>query len=231
MIGSVLGVYANSNSKSDFLDQLIEIVLTKRMPSFTVTHLDELPDYDGENQEIMINEDRPDFTEAELSLSRGAWATYGNLDYLNRVGTADAVLGKELMPKTQRERLYINPSGWHQLKLKEGNMLYNRSHLIAYQLTGENNNPKNLMTGTQSLNSSYMRLYEERVAKYIRETGNHVRYRVTPYFRGTELLARGVQMEAQSIEDDQLRYNVFIYNVQDGVTINYQTGRAFNDGN
>ncbi|EYT94369.1 DNA-entry nuclease [Enterococcus mundtii CRL35] len=145
---------------------------------------------------------------------------------MNRVGQANAMLGKKMFPKEKRESLYIDPTGWKQKKLSDGQWLYNRSHLIGFQLTGQNNNIKNLMTGTRSLNTPHMLAHENDIAAYIKETNHHVRYRVTPHFEGEELVARGVQLEAQSIEDNQISFNVFIYNVQDGYTINYHTGQA-----
>ena len=188
--------------------------------------LADVPEYDGKHQEIEINNNQPDFSQSDLSLANGVWEKYSEVDRLNRVGSANAMLGKELFPTEKREPLYVNPTGWKQKKLTDGQWLYNRSHLIGFQLTGQNNNIKNLMTGTRSLNTPYMLAHENDIAAYIKETNHHVRYRVTPYFEDSELVARGVQLEAQSIEDSKLKFNVFIYNVQDGYTINYQTGQA-----
>ncbi|MBE8832705.1 DNA/RNA non-specific endonuclease [Enterococcus hirae] len=186
----------------------------------------DVPEYDGKHQEIEINQNRPDFTEEDLILAKGTWQSYSNIDRLNRVGAANALLGKDLFPKEKREPLYIDPTGWKQKKLSDGQWLYNRSHLIGYQLTGQNNNIKNLMTGTRSLNAPYMLVHENDIAAYIKETNHHVRYRVTPHFKGNELVARGVQLEAESIEDKKIKFNVFIYNVQEGYEINYDTGQA-----
>ncbi|MGX7184312.1 DNA/RNA non-specific endonuclease [Enterococcus pallens] len=188
-----------------------------------VTQLTEIPAYDGEHQIIQLNHNQPNFTADDLKMPLGTH--FSDLDSLNRVGRADGMLHKSLFPKEERERLYVKPTGWQQ-KFYQDKPLYNRAHLIAFRLTGENNNLKNLMTATSSLNSPGMTVYENEVADYLKETGNHVRYRVTPYFEGDELVARGVQMEAQSIEDDGVSYNVFIYNIQEGVTIDYQTGRS-----
>lgn len=122
----------------------------------------------------------------------------------------------------------VKPTGWHTVKYNnvDGKYLYNRCHLIAYQLTGENANNKNLITGTRSFNVDGMLPYEEMVGDYVRETGNHVLYRVTPVFDGDDLVAKGVQMEAMSVEDkgEDIKFNVFVYNVQDGVKIDYETG-------
>lgn len=178
------------------------------------------------NQEKIISQDRPKFSSEDLSLEHGTWQNFSNLDPLNRVGEANAMLNKSMMPTKEREPLYINPSGWKQKRMVNGEWLYNRCHLIGFQLTGENNNPKNLMTGTRSFNTPGMEEYENQIAEYLRKTGNHVRYRVTPDFRGNELVARGIQLEAQSIEDNQLSFNVYIKNQQEGYKIDYLTGKS-----
>ncbi|EMF0420776.1 DNA/RNA non-specific endonuclease [Enterococcus hirae] len=180
----------------------------------------------GQEQVKTVNHNQPSFSEEELSLKNGEWQRFSNLDGLNRVGEANAMLHKSMMPTEERERLYINPTGWKQKKMKNGDYLYNRCHLIGYQLTGENNNPKNLMTGTRSFNTPSMVEYENQIAEYLRKTGNHVRYRVTPDFRGKELVARGVQLEAQSIEDNRISFNVYIHNTQESYTIDYLTGSS-----
>ncbi|MBF2356012.1 DNA/RNA non-specific endonuclease [Listeria seeligeri] len=182
-------------------------------------------EYEKPNNVIYVNDNKPTFTEDELSLEKGSWQKFSELDQLNRVGQANAMLHKEMMPEEEREPLYINPTGWKNKKVSNG-WLYNRCHLIGFQLTGENNNPKNLMTGTRSLNTPGMVDYENEVASYLRKTSNHVRYRVTPVFRGDELLARGVQMEAKSIENDEIQFNIYIFNVEEGVNINYQDGSS-----
>lgn len=183
-------------------------------------------DFDGNNQVIEINSNRPTFSAEELTAEKGCWQTFSDLDSYNRVGEANAVLGKEFMPTEEREPLYVNPSGWKQKKLSNNQWLYNRSHLIGFQLTGENNNLKNLMTGTRSFNTPYMLKYENDIAYYLKETTNHVRYRVRPVFRDDELVARGIQLEAQSIEENSLAFNVYIFNVQEGYSIDYVTGKA-----
>lgn len=188
-----------------------------------ISQLSEIPEYDGEHQTIEINHNQPDFSKKDLSLEQRTWTSFSDLDTLNRVGVANAMLGKELMPHQERERLFVKPTGWHQ-KFYNDEPLYNRAHLIAYQFSGENNNLKNLMTGTASLNDPGMNDHEKEIGNYIRKTNHHVRYRVSPYFKGEELVARGIQMEAESIEDDQISFNLFVYNVQEGITIDYQTG-------
>ncbi|EMF0517501.1 DNA/RNA non-specific endonuclease [Enterococcus hirae] len=194
---------------------------------FKLTTKDDFSITDNKNdQDQIISQGQPEFSSEDLSLENGTWQCFSNLDSLNRVGEANAMLNRSMMPTKEREPLYINPSGWKQKKMFNGEWLYNRCHLIGFQLTGENNNPKNLMTGTRSFNTPGMLEYENQIADYLRKTGNHVRYRVTPDFRGNELVARGVRLEAQSIEDSQLSFNVYIKNLQEGYKINYLTGRS-----
>lgn len=179
---------------------------------------------------ITINRNRPTFSKKALSTKKGAWQSYYNLDFLNRAGEADALLNKRLMPTKAREPLYWNPTAWHNKKIA-GGWLYNRSHLIGYQLTGQNNNPKNLITGTRQLNDPGMLQYENQVASYLKSSSRHyIRYRVKPIFRGRELLARGVEMEAQSTGSNAVRFHVYIFNVQDGVKLNYSNGTSVATG-
>lgn len=207
---------------------------------------DNLPDTASEAKELMniewngdpkqqiqkVNNGKPDFDANDLSLSNGSWQKFSNLDRLNRVGTANALLGKDLMPKGKRQSIAtVTPTGFHNKRIiiaGKHDWLYNRSHLIGYQLTGENANPKNLMTGTRSLNTPAMEYYESEIAQYIKNTNHHVRYRVVPVFRGNELVARGVQMVGESVEDKKISFNVFILNVQKDYTINYLTGLSRN---
>ncbi|EIA3595566.1 DNA/RNA non-specific endonuclease [Listeria monocytogenes] len=177
------------------------------------------------NQVISVNNQVPVFTQEELSLKEGMWQKFSDLDSLNRAGEANAMLHNSMMPKDEREALYVNPTGWKNKKTKTG-WLYNRAHLIGFQLSGENNNPKNLMTATRSLNTPCMLEYENRVADYLHETNNHVRYRVKPIFKDNELVARGVEMQAQSIEDDELQFHVYIFNIEEGMKINYTDGTS-----
>ncbi|MBW8014470.1 DNA-entry nuclease [Lactobacillus helveticus] len=175
---------------------------------------------------VTVNGNKPSFSKSTKSKARGPWQKYSNLDYLNRAHAANALLNKKLMPRAEREPLYVDPTGWHNKRIA-GGWLYNRCHLIGYQLTGQNNNLKNLITGTRQLNDPDMLKYEDKVADYIKSSGKHyIRYRVTPIWRGNELLARGVQMEAQSIGDNSVHFNVFIFNVQPGVKLNYKTGTS-----
>ncbi|EJN3175702.1 DNA/RNA non-specific endonuclease [Listeria monocytogenes] len=181
--------------------------------------------FDGINQVVQVNSNVPTFEKEDLALSKGTWQSFSDLDKLNRVGEANAMLHKSLMPTQEREVLYINPTAWKNKKTSSG-WLYNRCHLIGFQLTGENNNPKNLMTGTRSFNTPGMLDYENEVAIYLRKTNNHVRYRVTPIFKKDELLARGVQIEAQSIEDSSIQFNVYILNVESDIELDYQDGTS-----
>ncbi|WP_412989695.1 DNA/RNA non-specific endonuclease [Pediococcus siamensis] len=181
--------------------------------------------YTGQ-QTIVLNQNNPNFSASDLSTAKGAWQSYGNLDHYNRVSAANALLNKSLMPTEERESLDVDPTGWHNKKTSNG-WLYNRCHLIGYQLTGQNNNAKNLMTGTRSLNDPEMTTYENKVAAYLKASKQHyVRYRVTPVFRGTELVARGIHMEGQSVGSNAIHFNVYIFNVETGYTINYQTGTS-----
>lgn len=175
---------------------------------------------------ITVNNNEPSFSKSDLSTNQGAWQRYGELDNKNRVTAANALLNQKLMPKAQREPLHVNPTGWHNKRVA-GGWLYNRCHLIGYQLTGQNNNLKNLMTGTRQLNDPDMLRYEDQVANYLKESPhNYVRYRVTPIFRGQELLARGVEMEGQSTNSTSVHFNVYIFNVADGVKLNYADGTS-----
>ncbi|WP_047998939.1 DNA/RNA non-specific endonuclease [Lactiplantibacillus herbarum] len=177
-------------------------------------------------QTITINNNQPAFSSDELKTDKGAWQTYGNLDQLNRVTTANALLSQSLMPKSERTALNVQPTGWHNKRIASG-WLYNRSHLIGYQLTGQNNNIKNLVTGTRTLNDPEMTTYENQVADYLKASPKHyVRYQVNPVFKGNELLARGVQMRAQSIGNNDVSFNVYIFNIQPGMTLNYQDGTS-----
>ena len=185
-----------------------------------------IPEYTGSAYTV-LNDNIPDFPEEDFT--EESFETYSDLDSLGRCGVAYANIGEDLMPTTKRGSIgQIKPSGWHTVKYDsvDGKYLYNRCHLIGYQLTAENANEKNLITGTRYLNTEGMLPFENMVADYIKETGNHVLYRVTPLFEGNNLVATGVQMEAESVEDkgDGILYNVFCYNIQPGITIDYKSG-------
>lgn len=191
--------------------------------------LEDIPE-SSETGYVMINDNEPEFTEEEYTTE--AFEAYSQLDYLGRCGPAYACLGRELMPTEERESIsHIYPSGWHSVQYDnvEGGSLYNRSHLIGFQLAGENDNELNLITGTRYMNAHVMLPFENLVADYIEDTGNHVLYRVTPVFEGSNLVASGVQMEALSVEDEgaDICFNVYIYNVQPGIEIDYATGDSW----
>lgn len=186
-----------------------------------------IPSYDNEPYKE-VNNNKPTFTDSEKELTEKE--EYSDLDSLGRVGVAFTLVSKSTMPTTKRGSIgMIKPAGWHTVKYDfvDGKYLYNRCHLIAHQLTGQNANPKNLMTCTRSMNVDGMLPFENKVANYIKETNNHVLYRVTPVFDGDNLVANGAYMEAYSIEDKgKLSFNVYVYNVQKGVTIDYKTGES-----
>ena len=183
-------------------------------------------EYDGVHSYVLMNENVPEFDDISLGLKNGE-EYYSPLDRMDRCGMAAAKLGLETMPTQKRESIgMVKPSGWQISKYDhvDGQYLYNRCHLIGFQLSGENANRENLITGTRYFNVEGMLPFENMTAEYIHNTGNHVLYEVTPLFEGDDLVARGVQMQAQSIEDDGLSFNVFVYNIQPGVTIDYNTG-------
>ena len=197
--------------------------------SFTFS-LDDIPEYSGDAY-VVLNDNIPDFPEADKG-STTAIEDYRPLDGLGRGGPAYANVCLETMPTEKRGNIgQVKPSGWKTAKYDcvDGKYLYNRCHLIGYQLTAENANDKNLITGTRYLNTEGMLPFENMVADYIKETGNHVLYRVTPVYNGDNLVADGVQMEAMSVEDDGegITYHVYCYNVQPGVGIDYATGESW----
>lgn len=193
------------------------------------TTLEDLPEYAGEPYVVLCGGE-PDFSREDRTTAE-IYERYAELDWLGRCGTAEALIGTELMPTEERGSIgMVKPSGWHTVRyddLISGNYLYNRCHLIGYQLTGENANECNLITGTRYLNVEGMLPFEDAVADYIQETGDRVLYRVTPDFRGEELVARGVQIEALSLDSDEICFNVYCYNVQPGVEIDYLTGESW----
>ena len=195
-----------------------------------VITMDSLPEYAGEPY-VILYENQPAFTEEERTCTQ-SYEAYSEMDLLGRCGVAKACVGTDLMPTEERGSIgMVKPSGWHTVRyddLVDGNYLYNRCHLIGYQLSGENANEMNLITGTRYLNVKGMLPFENQVADYVRETGNHVLYRVTPDFRNVELVARGVQIEAWSAEDhgEGVCFHVYCYNVQPGVEIRYLDGES-----
>ena len=197
-----------------------------------VFDLASVPAYSGQPYAI-VNDNKPYFTDADLTAV--SFETYSDLDSLGRCGVAYASVGKDLMPTEERGSIgQVKPSGWHTIKYDnvDGKYLYNRCHLIGYQLTAENANEKNLITGTRYLNVQGMLSFENMAADYVKETGNHVLYRVTPVFEGSNLVASGVLMEAESVEDkgEGILYCVYVYNVQPGINIYYATGDSSASG-
>ncbi len=193
----------------------------------------DIPAYSG-SIFIPLNNNIPNFSSDALKTT--GYEAYGKLDSLGRVTAAVASLGKETMPKEGEEKesiSHIKPTGWKQKEYDNvsGKYLYNRCHLIGWQLSAENANKQNLITGTRYFNTEGMLPFENMVADYIKETGNHVAYRVTPVFAGKDLLCKGVQIEAYSIEDngEGVQFNVFVYNVQPDISINYATGDSSSD--
>ena len=177
---------------------------------------------------IELNGNIPVFEEIDTSKS---FEEYSELDSLGRAGSAFANIGVDLMPTEKRGSIgMIKPSGWHTIKydIVDGKYLYNRCHLIGYQLTGENANEKNLITCTRQMNTKGMLDFENKVADYIKSTSNHVLYRVTPVYKNDNLLATGVIIEAKSVEDngEGILFNVFVYNIQNGIEIDYKTGES-----
>lgn len=213
-----------SGSGGDIFNGTIENV-------YAATDLQSVPDYTGSSYTV-LNDNIPEFSEEELSAN--SFENYSELDSLGRCGVAYASIGVDLMPTEKRGKIgQVRPSGWQTKKYDcvEGKYLYNRCHLIGYQLTAENANEKNLITGTRYMNTEGMLPFENMTADYIHETGNHVLYRVTPLYNGDDLVASGVQMEAQSVEDggEGILFNVFCYNVQPGIGIDYSTGESWEE--
>ncbi len=207
----IIGVLYKMNSTPDYIDSV------KNIPPFS------------DDAYVVINNNMPDFSNVEISAD--SYEYYSDLDILGRCGIAIACIGIDLMPTEERGSIgQIKPTGWHTVKYDfvDGKYLYNRCHLIGYQLTGENANEKNLITGTRYLNVEGMLPFENMVADYVKETENHVLYRVTPVYDGDNLLARGVQIEAFSVEDqgEGICFNIYAYNNQPGVEINYATGES-----
>lgn len=222
IVGSVPGLSGCSSKKAGNSGAAASVSAQTDMASFA---------YDGKPY-VVINDNDPDFTDADMTTT--SFESYGELDGLGRCTTAFANIGKDLMPAEKRGSIgEVKPTGWQTAKYDnvDGKYLYNRCHLIGYQLTGENANEKNLITGTRYLNVDGMLPFENMVADYIKETNNHVLYRVTPVFSGDNLVASGVHMEAKSVEDngDGILFNVYCFNAQPGIAIDYATGNSHLD--
>lgn len=200
----------------------------EQQPQSISSGLADIPEFSGKPY-ILINNNKPEFSESEITDK--AYEQYSELDSLGRCGTAQACIGTEIMPTEDRDSIgQIRPSGWQTVKydIVDGKYLFNRCHLIGYQLTGENANEKNLITGTRYMNTEGMLPFENMVTDYIKETQNHVMYRVTPVFKGENLVASGVQIQALSVEDggSGISFNIYVYNCQPQIDIDYTTGES-----
>ncbi|MBQ9531096.1 MAG: DNA/RNA non-specific endonuclease [Eubacterium sp.] len=223
--------YANENQQTQTTqekttEETREASEPETNPSEETTDPDDIPEFDNKPY-IPLNNNLPDFEASELTTT--SYETYGKLDYLGRCTRCISCIGQDIMPTQNRGAIgEVKPTGWHSDKYDnvDGHYLYNRCHLIGYQLTAENANERNLITGTRYLNVQGMLPFEDEVADYVKSTGNHVLYEVTPIFKDAELLARGVHMQAMSVEDNGhgVSFNVYCYNAQPGIEIDYKTG-------
>lgn len=213
--------HTGSDDENSDLDELLKNAQSQYS-------LGDIPEYTN-TPFVIIDDNIPDFSESDKTRT-DTFEIYSELDHLGRCGVAYANICQELMPTEERQEIgQIKPSGWHTVKYNDvidGNYLYNRCHLIGFQLAGENANEKNLITGTRYLNVEGMLPFENLVSDYVKETDTHVLYRVTPIFEGENLVASGVQMEAWSVEDggEGICFNVYCYNVQPEIEIDYATG-------
>lgn len=226
MLLSAIGCVNIENGQAvNNLNESTNNFLSSSNASATISNI---PAYSGKAY-VEINENKPNFSTSDLTTT--SFEKYSPLDELGRCGIAFANVGTDIMPTSERESISsVKPTGWQTVKYDSisGKYLYNRCHLIGFQLTAENANELNLITGTRYLNVDGMLPFENMVADYVKETNNHVLYRVTPVFEGNDLVAKGVQIEAMSVEDngEGIEFNVFIYNVQPGITIDYSTGNS-----
>lgn len=232
MLVSMTGCGSTNDKKEESMKAPTTVELQNRPQkgSMSAVTLADIPAYAGKPYAV-INDNSPFFTEEEIAKATTSWEEYGDMDKLGRCSMCWASVGKDIMPTGERGSIgSIKPTGWHTVKYDfvNGKYLYNRSHLIGWQLTGENANEKNLVTGTRSFNVDGMLPFENMVADYVREDDERVLYRVTPMFDGDDFVCRGVLMEAISVEDngDSVLFNVFVYNVQPGIKINYATGES-----
>ena len=225
----ICGVFYFQPQLSNEILQFVSNNQVEAKQSDSVSYdLENIPSYSG-LASVVIDENQPSFSDADKQ--RETFESYHELDSLGRCGVAFAKVGLETMPTEKRGSIgQVKPSGWHTIKydIVDGKYLYNRCHLIGYQLTGENANKKNLITCTRFMNTVGMLPYENEVAEYVKKTSNHVLYRVTPDFRGDNLVANGVRIESLSLEDngEGVQFNVYVYNIQDGIKIDYKTGES-----
>ena len=220
----IIGYYENKYG-TDY-NQNEEILTQNEVISF---NLNDIPEFDGNTPYVTINNNEPEFSEDDFNTK--SFEKYSELDSLGRCGVAYANVSKDTMPTEARGDISkVKPTGWHAVRYDcvDGKYLYNRCHLIGYQLTAENANKQNLITGTRYLNVEGMLPFENQVAEYVKQTNGHVLYRVTPIFEGNNLAANGVQMEAESVEDrgEKVKFNVYAYNVQPNIKIDYLTGNS-----
>ena len=226
---SVVLIFAVASYFGIELEDYINDISNKYKISYTTSFdLSTIPEF-TDDPYVVLNNNQPGFSEEDFK--RETFEQYSELDYLGRCGPAFAKVGIETMPSQERGEIgMVKPSGWQTIKYDsvDGKYLYNRCHLIGYQLTAENANERNLITGTRYMNVQGMLPFENMVAEYIRETENHVLYRVTPIFEGENLVAIGVQIEAKSIEDngEGICFNVYVYNNQPGIRIDYANGNS-----
>lgn len=219
---------SETNNDSSEEDESSYVSSEKETENDFVFSIANIPAYSG-NPYVILNSNKPTFKASEITTT--AFEKYDSLDSLGRCTKTLASVGKEIMPTEDRGSIgQVKPTGWHTVKYDnvDGKYLYNRCHLIGFQLTGENANTKNLITGTRYLNVDGMLPFENMVADYVKETGNHVMYRVIPVYVGNNLLASGVHMEGYSVEDsgEGISFNVYCYNVQPGINIDYKTGES-----
>ena len=219
-----------SSNESNFFNDLD--ITAQTTSAYTDYDLNNIPPY-SDSPYVEINNNVPELSEKKKT-STTSFEEYGTLDSLGRCTYAVSCIGSDLMPSKERDSIgSVKPTGWHISKYSfvDGKYLYNRCHLIGYQLTGENANVNNLITGTRYLNIEGMLPFENRVADYVKLTKNHVYYEVTPIFDGNNLVASGVQMEAKSVEDngDGILFNVYCFNAQPGIAIDYATGNSHLD--
>ena len=220
---------ADNLSKGDIKGAVNSVVDTIKGSSSSSYDLSSIPEFNGKDAYVVLNDNEPNFTKEDMTTK--SFEKYSKLDSLGRCGVAFANVGKDIMPTEERGAIgQVKPTGWQTVKydIVDGKYLYNRCHLIGYQLTGENANKENLITGTRFLNIDGMLDFENAIADYVKKTGNHVLFRVTPVYKDNELVCRGVQMEALSVEDNGkgIKFNVFAYNAQPGVEIDYATGKS-----
>lgn len=241
IIGGISSLSENKDISSfinQSLDEILEVSGLKNyideysfwLSQYEYISLDDIPEYSSKPY-VHINNNIPFFSEEELKISH--IEMYSPLDILGRCQEAYACLNYDMMPQIERENIYeVKPTGWHSISYDfiDGETLYNRCHLIGFQLAGENANERNLITGTRYMNVEGMLPFENKIASYIKNTKHHVLYRVTPIFEGANLVASGVLLEAHSIEDEKIRFCVYVYNVQPGVEINYLSGYSYIKG-